>query len=224
MERLAAFYEVIGSVICHQLPERTLVIGGMYLPFCARDTGIYTGFFIAFLFIALTKRLDADKPPPMSIVAVFFMLMFPMLADGVSSYMGFRSTNNTIRLITGGLFGICLPFLLIPAANFKVVQENHKKVINNYVEIVFLICLNGIIAAAMLKAVLLPWIIVSSISITGLILFWGRIVYTILKRLMTLRRILLVLLTSGCTLLLMVLMYLLSNSILQPIKSILLGR
>ena len=37
----------IGSLICHQLPERSFYFGGAQLPVCARCTGLYAGAAIA---------------------------------------------------------------------------------------------------------------------------------------------------------------------------------
>ena len=41
MDLFLAFVFAVGSVICHQLPERSFFIDGRQLPVCARCTGLY---------------------------------------------------------------------------------------------------------------------------------------------------------------------------------------
>ena len=41
MDLFLAFVYAVGSVICHQLPERSFFIEGRQLPVCARCTGLY---------------------------------------------------------------------------------------------------------------------------------------------------------------------------------------
>lgn len=41
MDLLLAFIFAVGSVICHQLPERSFFIDSRQLPVCARCTGLY---------------------------------------------------------------------------------------------------------------------------------------------------------------------------------------
>jgi uncharacterized membrane protein len=40
---LAALPYLVGSVVCHQLPERSFHLAGAQLPVCARCTGLYVG-------------------------------------------------------------------------------------------------------------------------------------------------------------------------------------
>jgi hypothetical protein len=40
----------VGSVVCHQLPERSFHLWGRQLPVCARCTGIYAGAALAVMF------------------------------------------------------------------------------------------------------------------------------------------------------------------------------
>ena len=42
--------------VCHQLADRTLIVGGLYLPCCARCAGIYCGFAIAAAFHLFVYR------------------------------------------------------------------------------------------------------------------------------------------------------------------------
>ena len=41
MDLIVAFAYAVGSVICHQLPERSFFIDGRQLPVCARCLGLY---------------------------------------------------------------------------------------------------------------------------------------------------------------------------------------
>jgi hypothetical protein len=52
----------IGSVICHQLPERSFELWSAQLPVCARCTGIYAGAAIA----AIIAGIIRPKPDPTS--------------------------------------------------------------------------------------------------------------------------------------------------------------
>jgi len=60
---LIKIYGAIGSLTCHQLPSRTIYINSIPLPLCARDTGIYIGFFISLIYIYINKRSKVDLPP-----------------------------------------------------------------------------------------------------------------------------------------------------------------
>jgi len=99
----------IGHLVCHQIPERTLWIGGRYLPVCARDTGVYLGFYIGYLLLPM-RRKEACGPPNLWIT--LFMIA-PMIVDAATQWIGLRTSTNELRLLTGLLFGAALvPFLV----------------------------------------------------------------------------------------------------------------
>lgn len=109
MNALNTFIFSLGSGLCHQLPERSLIFGGVQLPLCARCTGIYFGFLFTFVALALVYR----KAPHRGGLSRFYffsiiVMALPMVFDGLSSYMGFRSTTNTLRLLSGAGFGAVL--------------------------------------------------------------------------------------------------------------------
>jgi len=106
---LVSILNYIGRLVCHQIPERTLLLGGYYLPVCARDTGIYLGFFVGYLLLSV-RRKKARGPP--HLLTMLFMVT-PMVIDGGIQLIGFRTSTNELRLLTGLLFGTALsPFLL----------------------------------------------------------------------------------------------------------------
>jgi len=108
-ETLVEAFNIIGGLVCHQMPERTLQIGGRLLCVCARDTGIYLGLLFG-LFLIPMRRRDASGPPNLYITLA---MILPMIADGTTQAVGLRNSTNQLRLITGLLFGTATsPFLI----------------------------------------------------------------------------------------------------------------
>jgi uncharacterized membrane protein len=108
----------LGYGLCHQLPERSFFGGGVQVPVCARDTGIYIGFVLSLVLIALIERgrRRTEFPRPwLMVVGVVFL--GAMALDGITSYAGLRETTNAIRLATGLLAGWALPLLVVPMIN-----------------------------------------------------------------------------------------------------------
>lgn len=115
---MQALFHWVGYGLCHQLPERSLFAGGFQLPVCARDTGIYAGFALSMIVIALLERgrRPSEIPRP-GLVVLGAIFLGTMVADGVSSYAGWRSTTNDLRLITGLLAGYALTLAVVPMLN-----------------------------------------------------------------------------------------------------------
>ncbi len=103
----------VGYALCHQLPERSLFIGGYQLPVCARDTGTMLGFGVVLLFYLLARRWKRAKLPDLTMLVVAGIGFALFAFDGLSSYLGFRETSNTIRLIAGLGFGLSLGIMLL---------------------------------------------------------------------------------------------------------------
>jgi len=87
---------------CHQMPQRSLLIGGFELPFCARDTAIYVGCIVA----ALLPFSGVKMPKYARSLSFAIVLMVPMAVDGISqTIFEMRESSNLMRVITGLLFG-----------------------------------------------------------------------------------------------------------------------
>jgi uncharacterized membrane protein len=115
---LQSFLHWFGYGLCHQLPERSFFGAGVQVPVCARDTGIYFGFMISLIMIAVVHRGSRPRefPAPSGWVAIALMIA-AMGFDGVSSYAGLRATTNELRLITGLLAGYAIAAMLTPMLN-----------------------------------------------------------------------------------------------------------
>jgi len=112
----------IGFAVCHQLPGHTLSFGGRLMPLCARCTGIYAGLFFTVLLLLALGRFRRTQLPPVLAVALGMGFFAAMAVDAFSALLGWRETNNALRLATGALTGIALPTLGLPLAN-SIVRE-----------------------------------------------------------------------------------------------------
>jgi len=115
----------IGFAVCHQIPSRVLFVGDDYLPICARDMGIYSGFFVSFILLWIFDKGERENElPSRGVLTVAFVSIVALIIDGISSYLGFRETNNTIRLLTGMATGFSLPLLLFPIFNYQIWRKS----------------------------------------------------------------------------------------------------
>jgi len=108
----------LGYGLCHQLPERSFIAGGLQAPVCARDTGIYVGVLISLVVVAALHRGERPREfPPLRVWAILALLVAAMGWDGVTSYAGLRDSNNLLRLVTGLGTGYAVGVVLVPMLN-----------------------------------------------------------------------------------------------------------
>lgn len=118
MLAVQTFLHWMGYGLCHQLPERSLFGGGVQVPVCARDTGIYFGVLISLGLVSLLHGKTRPRGLPTRAGWVAIVIMIGTMAlDGGSEYAGLRGTTNELRLITGLLSGFAIGALLAPMIN-----------------------------------------------------------------------------------------------------------
>jgi len=109
----------IYSFMCHQKAHRSLFIYDEQCAWCARDTFIWTTIFFAWVYVLKGKPMEGLSWK----VALGFAA--PMILDGtiqliatvisIYSYQAlFYESTNTIRSITGVLFGIGVSMFFFP--------------------------------------------------------------------------------------------------------------
>ena len=118
---LNEFLHWLGLGLCHQVAARSYFGGGVQAPVCVRDTGIYVGFALAFVLIALMHKGERPrgfaKPHVWVVMGLFLAFMG---WDGVSSYAGLRETTNGMRLLSGLGVGFSVAAIITPMLNDEV--------------------------------------------------------------------------------------------------------
>jgi uncharacterized membrane protein len=107
------------SRICHQLDSHSLHLFDEKFAVCARCTAIYYGFFVSMIFYPFLLR----RTLPVAVTEIilssprnFFLSLLPILLDLGLSEIGVHESTLVTRVLTGAIFGIALPFILIPLA------------------------------------------------------------------------------------------------------------
>ena len=95
------------NLICHRKPERSFFIKNHQFPVCARCTGFYISVFLYFIYVYF---FYIEYTWFLITVAVF--LLVPAFIDGLTQLLGYRESNNILRLVTGLLGGLGLGILI----------------------------------------------------------------------------------------------------------------
>ncbi len=145
---LEIFIDNIGFSVCHQLSERSLRLGNIVIPVCARCHGLYMGFLVAAIVLFLMYRKREAGLPPRGVIIVLVLFIVSTLADGLLSYLGIIETNNNVRLITGFLCMASIAAILYPVFVFQYFNKSSQKKILSRPKhlIIFLTVLAAVIA------------------------------------------------------------------------------
>ena len=81
---------------CHRLSERSFFVHGRQFHVCARCTGLLTGLILWPTLIPIRTMLPI----------VFLMSTAVFVIDSVTQFVGWRSSNNRLRFITGCAMGL----------------------------------------------------------------------------------------------------------------------
>ena len=177
------FLERMGSAVCHQMAERSLLFEGMQMPLCARCTGIYTGVFFAFCFFFLKKRITEGNSFSLVQAILTGLAILPVGIDGVGSYLGFWESSQLMRIFSGSLVGAVVPGFLLLAGNFDPKKGKEQPIYNKTAELLLLM-LVSVGSGLCLWAGFPLGGIGAFVSVAGEVLLWGGLVWLILKNLL----------------------------------------
>ncbi len=91
-------------------PEKT----AYKMPVCSRDVAIYQAMLVGMLLLPFLWEIEADEWPNRWILVV---AAIPIAIDGTTQLVGLRESTNLLRIVTGAIIGIVLPFYLLPLLN-----------------------------------------------------------------------------------------------------------
>jgi len=104
------------SWLCHQRPERSPHLWGVQLPLCWRCSGILIGLIGFVVLLVAIRRLPALK--------LSVALCLPLPLDVLLAVAGLWSGANTVRCVTGVLWGVGAMSVLLHAATRFAARES----------------------------------------------------------------------------------------------------
>jgi uncharacterized membrane protein len=107
MDLLVAFAYVVGSVICHQLPDRSFFIDGRQLPVCARCTGLYLSGVAGILAWLIVKSAWRWRPIAISPREALWIVAGAAVPTAISYVTGVAGVWDGSNL-TRALFAVPL--------------------------------------------------------------------------------------------------------------------
>ena len=95
---------------------------GYKLPVCSRDVAIYLAMLLGALVLPFVRRVESDLWPNKWLLVA---ACIPIAIDGGTQLVGMRESSNSIRMITGFVVGVALPFYIVPMLNslWEIVEE-----------------------------------------------------------------------------------------------------
>ncbi len=166
--------DAVGYAVCGRLPEHSFHLAGRQLPLCARCTGTFLGALGGFLGLMAKGRASRFPPVKLLILLVGFIVL--MGIDGLNSFLSFfpgvphlYEPHNTLRLITGTLYGLSLSILVFPDFNFTLWKEpKPREALSGFEELsIFLVgaLFIVLIVGAEIDALLYPLALASALGV-----------------------------------------------------------
>lgn len=117
---LAAIAYAFGSLICHQMPERSFHLQAFQLPVCARCFGLYGGAAAATVWTGLLQgrapRVVRRSPrTPHGLRAITLAAALPTLVTVGLEWAGVWRPSNVTRAIAGAPLGFAVAYVVMAA-------------------------------------------------------------------------------------------------------------
>jgi hypothetical protein len=115
----------VGSLVCHQLPERSYHLWAVQMPVCARCAGIYFGGVLgAFAARSCRGRRWSARGPgtlrPIDVRVALALAAAPILASLIYEWTTGEMPSHAIRAAAGVPLGLVVAWVVVAAADMQV--------------------------------------------------------------------------------------------------------
>lgn len=142
--------------VCAQL--HNISVGGVQLPLCARDSGMYLSMLLALALLWARGRGRASGLPPWPITAALLALLLLLAVDGINSSLAemqrahLYTPRNDLRMATGMGVGIGLgAFVLLVANTALGGGADQRPVMGGWADLGLALALDGLLLLAILS-------------------------------------------------------------------------
>jgi uncharacterized membrane protein len=112
---LSAMTYAFGSVICHQIAERSFHLHTYQLPVCARCVGLYSGAALAGAWVALRRAILPLWPAAREARLITAVAAIPTLVTVVLEWAGWWQPSNVTRAMAGVPLGAAVAYVVLRA-------------------------------------------------------------------------------------------------------------
>ena len=112
---VAGLLYLFGSIICHQIAERSFHVDGAQLPVCARCLGLYVGAALGAV-AATSSRLVPGSDPTTTRhwgLTPFIVAAMPTIVTVLAEWAGIWQPSNLVRAVAGVPAGVVVAFLVM---------------------------------------------------------------------------------------------------------------
>lgn len=160
-------HEFLSTYIFHWAPSKAIWIDGHTLSWDARCAGIYVGFGISVLFHFFSDKKTKNLPA-LPILIAHTLLFLPLFIDVFTVKYGLREASNSMRYLTGLLFGSTIGIYLYPSFVMLWISSRHdRSALNAPYKLAVLLSL--VIGAFFLKS----WDNIIVYVVLEMLSFWG---------------------------------------------------
>src|SRR5262245_49540486 len=122
----------IGSLVCHQLAERSYRLWSAQMPVCARCTGIYFGAAVSSILFSVARDAGQKaaasranvarrlQPSVSAVRSVVSIAALPTAATLIYEWTTGVTPSNGLRCAAGAPIGIVVAWLIVSAARDQV--------------------------------------------------------------------------------------------------------
>ena len=108
---LSGLTYALGSLICHQRPERSLELFGAQMPVCARCAGLYAGAATGALIAAVPTR--EWSPSARGWRTALVVAAAPTAGTWLAEVVGMGAPSNAVRAVAALPLGMAVAWLVI---------------------------------------------------------------------------------------------------------------